>query len=306
VSGIALKPHNAVSAANIQTLALGSNPTMIVGFAYQPGDAINDDGRVVGFYQDNTEHFTLRAQSSGEVSAYRGTTHIATSSGAGLATNAWCYIEVRAKIGNAGTGAYEIRVNGVTVLSDADEDTQNGGSAFANNVRFWGNNTSTAANRCAFDDIWIVDESGSALNTFLGSQKVVAIFPNAEGDASDFTPSSESDNSAMVDENGHDADSTYVESGTSGHQDLYAMQDLSGLSTILGVQQNLLCRETDGTPFSIKPVCKSDTTVGDGSPLAIGGTTYRKLHRIYENDPDTAAAWTDIGLDAAQFGFEVN
>jgi hypothetical protein len=108
VSGIALKPHNAVSPANIQTPAVGSNPTMIVGLAYQPGDAINDDGRVVGFYQDNTEHFTLRAQSSGEVSAYRGTTHIATSSGAGLATNAWCYIEVRAKIGNAGTGAYEM------------------------------------------------------------------------------------------------------------------------------------------------------------------------------------------------------
>jgi len=306
VSGFALKVSHGVSLPRIVTPNLGNHQTMVVGFAYQPGDALGDNCRIVVFHQGSTEHFSLRVQTSGEVSVHLGTsaTAVATSTGASLAPNTWSYIEFKVTIGNAGVGSYEVRVNGVNVLSDSDQDTQNGGSAIADSIKFFGNSDSSSANRSAFDDIYILDDTGSENNDFLGSQKVVAIIPTAAGDDTDFTPNS-GNNYQAVDENGHDSDSSYVESGTSGHTDLYQFGDVS-LTDIKGVQINAVAKETDASPFSLNLLCKSDATLDSGSPLAIGGTTYVSRSRILEEDPDTSAPWTDSGIDAAQFGIEVD
>jgi hypothetical protein len=35
------------------------------------------------------------------------------------------------------------------------------------------------------------------------------------------------------------------------------------------------------------------------------GTDYRQFLQLYETDPNTSAAWTEAGVNAAEFGAEV-
>lgn len=279
-----------------------ASQTVVIGFGFKCFGTYAGTLSIVTLFDGATEHASLQVNASGEfIVRGRGTTVLATTSGAVISAGTWGYVELKMTIGNAGVGSYELRVNGVTVASDADEDTQNGGNASVNKVRF---NAGGSGTSYAFDDIYILNTSGSDNNTFLGSRKVVAVYPSAEGDQIAFSPSTGSDNSALVDENPPNDDTDYVESGTSGHQDLYQVGDVT-FSVINGVQINARCKETDANPFSIKLVAKSDVTVDEGSAMNVGSTSYVTKARVLEHDPDTTALWTDSGVDAAQIGFEV-
>jgi hypothetical protein len=120
----------------------------------------------------------------------------------------------------------------------------------------------------------------------------------------DFTPSADT-NYECVDESPADDDTSYVESSTSGHTDLYNYTTPSVSYGIVGCQVNTVCRETDGTPFSLKTVCSSNGTASEDAGQAIGTTDYVSLNRIVEVDPDTTTAWTFEGLNAALFGIKV-
>lgn len=300
VSGLGLRLHSAVSASDIQ-INVGSQSALVCGFAYRPGAVLNNDGRVVSFRENDVEHVTLRCQSSGEVSIYRGTTHLATSSGAGLMGGAWSYIEVKASIHNS-LGSYQVRVNGITVLSATNVDTQNGGTASVNNVRFSGNNSSDSANRITLDDVWIANTTGGGVTDFLGSMKVVAIYPDGAGDSTQFTPSTGA-NWQNVDEAAQDGDTTYND-GASGNLDLYNHQNVSGFTQIVGVQQDLLAKITDANPFNVKLACKSGSTTDiESAGQAVGGS-FASRRRILETDPATGLPWDQAGVNAAQFGLE--
>lgn len=293
------------AARTLTTPNFGNKQTLVVGFGFKAA-TYSGNVEVLRFLESTATsgvHVTLQVTSTGEWELRRGTgsgSTIATTSGAAISTGTWGYVELKMKIGNAGVGSYELRVNGINVLSDADEDTQNSGAAYTQQVMFRGGGSSTAFQ---LDDIYILDTSGSLNNDFLGSQKVVALYPNGAGDSTQFTPST-GNNYAAVDENPANDDTDYVESGTSGHLDLYSFDNPS-LVNVKGVQINARLRESDGTPFSAYLVAKSGSTQSDGSSIAIGSATYLTKTRVLETNPDTSAAWTDSELDSAQFGVKV-
>jgi len=305
VGGLGLKIHNATgSGAYISPPSNGNQQDWVVGFGLQTGILI--DSRIFSMYDGGSEQFALRMTASGALAVYRGTSAITLgeSAAAVLTASSWHYVEVKVRVGNAGVGFYEVRVNGVNVVSDANEDTQASANAYANTIRFWGVFDSSSTFQFAFDDLYIFDMSGADNNDFLGSQKIDCIRSNGAGDSTQLTPNTGS-NYQAVDDTGHDGDSTYVESGTVGHQDLYAFASTT-LSDIKGMQINAVCKETDMTPFDVKLVCKSGSTVDEGSSQPIGSTTYLTRHRILEEDPDTTAQWDAAGVSAAQFGIEVD
>ena len=291
---------NTSASAYIQTATIGSTDEFFIGFAFrtevlanQPICQIYDSSAALGL--------NLRLTASGELAVYRNTTLLGTSSGAGITTNVWYYIEWGGLINNS-TGTYDVLVNEVNVLSGTGADTLQTGATWGQ-VRFTG--SAIFPHNFAFDDIYILDETGSTNNTFLGSVKVQGIFPDAAGDSTDWTPDSGS-NYARVNENPADEDTSYVESGTSTDRDLYNFDATSNLGTVYGLQTNIRCRLTDANAFSLNTVVKSGTTTDVGSSQAIPSTSYRVLHNIYELDPDTSLAWVASDIDSAQFGFEVN
>lgn len=289
----------------IQTPSLGDVATWIIGFGWRPGSAIGTAHRLVGLREPgDVDGVNLRVKTDGEFEVYRGTTLLGTTSGAAITGDTWAHLELKVVVANS--GSFELRINGNTELSGS-ADTQAGSSAFANAARFTWNVNLTAGNETTFDDIYICDATGSANNDFLGNVKVVAFFPNAEGTTNDWTPSTGTDNSALVDENPANDDTDYVESDTSGHKDLYEYGNLGvdEITDIKGIQITATLRVTDATTFDVSQVVRSDVTESDGTAKTVSSTTYTDITRVVEQDPDTTAPWTEAGFNAAQFGVKL-
>lgn len=153
-----------------------------------------------------------------------------------------------------------------------------------------------------YDDTYIMDNSGSFNNAPLGNWRVRRVVPNADTAQKDLTPLSGTSNYAMVDDsiNGSDGATTYVYTTTTG-ADVYDMNTISGLKKIGAVQV----------------VAAASTTMGnDIIPLAVVGTTtstttdkcqlnFVDHFHIMNNNPETAAAFTQSDIDSIKAGVKV-
>ncbi len=282
---------------------LTTNATMIVGFAFKISGAINNNSQFLGLYDGANRGVNFRIRTDGEINVYRYDTLLGTTSGANIGVGAWRYIEVKV-VSHDTTGSVVVKVDRDTKLSLTNIDTKVSTNEYHTTFRFTGVAGGSGSSRAVrIDDLYCLDGSGSANNNFLGNVRVDTIRPDAAGDSTQLTPSAGS-NYECVDEEVCDDDSTYVESATDTHKDLYGT-DAAVSGDIFGVQVNTDCRETDATSFDIKTVCKSSTTESDDAGQAIGSTDYLTRTRILEQDPHTSAAWLAAGVNSAQFGLKV-
>jgi hypothetical protein len=304
-SGKSLEIKRSSGTPVLTTPNLGNIATWFIGFGFKAQVAPSGtESCELREDDDSTQGVNLLMNSGGTISVRRGTTVLATSASV-ITAGLWHNIELKVIVHNS-AGAYELKVDGVSLLSASGVDTRAGATNdYANRIRLLGP-VGGANTGFLYDDFRVNDDSGSAPNnTFLGDRKVFTLFPTAEGDTNNFTPSTGTDNSAMVDESGMDSDSTYVESAVSNDRDLYGVTDMTGVTTINAIQHNIICRKTDVTDFTIEPVTKSGATTDVGGGQTVGSTSYTNKYRIQETDPDTGVAWTDGGIDAAQFGYDV-
>jgi len=289
----------AVAAADVPT-----NDTWIVGMAIKFASSFPDNKEilVIGSADSTTNYnFSIKVTSSGRVSANGGgNTLLTTTASPVLAADTWHYLEVKVVCHDT-AGAYEIRIDNQTVLSGTDVDTR--ATDDSRYVMFQFRNYY----QC-LDDIYICDTDGTANNDFLGQIVIEGLLPTADGDSSDWTPSSGTDHAAMVDDIPPDDDTFYVESNTENAADLYDYANLSLITTepILGLQVNTDVRmnEFPGDIDLYQPV-KSGGTTNDGDPANVAMDDYEVATRILETDPATGSAWTASGVDGAQFGIKV-
>ena len=284
----------------------GLNPTgniLVVGFAWKTSQLATSAVLLpAALYDDATLGINLRPTVTGELAIYLGSTLLKTTSGLGLTINNWYWIELKVLCA-ASVGTYEVRVGGLNVLSDTGVTTKAGTHNYHNSVMFYNYYSGPVMD---FDDIYILDGSGSVNNDFLGNMKVVAIVPNADvSGAKEFTPSSAVDHYTLVDENPITDDTDYVEDGTTGHRDLWEYGSVSSLGAIAGLQINTMVRETDATSFDLKMPVQSNGVDSDGTGQTVGSANYKTLRRIVETDPDTGVVWTMDGINAARFGVKV-
>ena len=287
------------------TLTLDPQPTWALGCAVYLGTLPIDIRPLLSFNDDATNHCSLRVNPSGTVAFYRSSILLATSANALLATT-WYYMEIKVTIGDAGVGNYEVRVNGTSVgwLPDTIADTRNGANASAN---VFGFSMMRSNYSVRFDDIYICDgvdataTQGAANNTFKGDCRVDCLIPNGNGTNSGFTGSDadQVDNYALVNDG---SEATYV-TADGAMIDSYAMSDIGVAVTPLMVQANIRALKTDAGACVIRPYALSGGDVAVGSDIN-PGTTSVIYHQIMDLDPDTAAAWTRDGLNAAEFGVE--
>lgn len=292
-----------VSAPTVTTPILGTDTTWIVGLAIKPGSSWADAHTLCSLFEGaSSQGMNIRSTVNGAIEMRRGATLLATSSNGILTTGTWTYIEFKCFINNT-TGTYEVRADGSAIIGPTtNQDTLVGTGV--DRVRFNWSNSSTANHDISTDDLYVCDSTGSVNNNFLGARRVVAIFPEASGDSTDFTPSA-GNNWAAVDDNPTDSDTTYVESGTAADLDLYNFTAVAGLgSTINGIQVNTVARETDVTNFNLITHVKSGATDSEDGGIALT-SSYTTAFRLLATDPNTSAAWTSSGLNSAQFGLEV-
>ena len=287
--------------------------TVIVGFAFRPHVGINliNIKQMVRFRHivDGAQHITFQLVEGRHLKVTRGTTIFLGTAYNVASLGRWSYIELKVLISDT-VGTIDVVVNGVNKLSLTSQDTRNGGSGddidTIEMVGIDGNGVGDTQ-ITLFDDFYILDTTGSSpTNTFLGPTKIEEILPDGAGADTDWTPSTGS-NFQNVDETPRDDDTTYNESTTTTHLDLFTAGNLAKIDgTVYAVQLDVLGRVTDAGAFTLVPTVKSATVEGADGGTSISNTTeYINVPGMFEDDPDAAAAWTPTTVNAMQIGYEV-
>lgn len=211
----------------------------------------------------------------------------------------WHYIEV--KVSQTDTGSMTIKIDGVQVFTISSTDFQNGSATFES-LWLGGNH-----DNFYWEDVVIMDGSGSTFNDFMGDMRFECTVPDADGATLQWTASAGTRVSCIDDAlAGYNDDTDYISSSVTDDVNLASHGSISATnaSTIHFAALFALAR-SDTTGDKIALVVKSGTTTDVGADLALSGTTssaYRWRKKIWELDPNTAAAWTVSNINAAEFG----
>ena len=280
--------------------SIPSNPqTIFLGFGFKM-DALGAESVIfLRSGSPTSNNIVVKTQANGSLQILRSSTVLGTTATGILIAGTWFYIELKATIDDA-VGAYELRVDETTVLSDSGIDTKQGNEAWTNHIFFRGRNGTFTY----YDDLYILDTNGTENNNFIGKSVVSALYPDGVGDNADFTPDSGS-NFTRVNENPTDDDTSHVESSISTTRDLHTYDDDGAFSEIRGIQINTEVKDTLAAGASLKSLVKSGATLDSSSAIVIGGASYEYQTRILEQDPNTSAAWTPSAINAMQAGYEV-
>jgi len=299
-------------AVRVTPFPVPSGDTCIVGYAFNhvspfadtQNGTVEDSGITVvstmlAIRQGATTQVWFVIMGDGTISARRGTTVLGTSTFA-LTQNVYQYIEFKVKI-SATVGTIEVRVNTVPILTLTGQNTLTTASATWNEIKI-GQFAFTAPN-VYVDDIYVLDGSGSFNNDFLGDVRIDAVFPNADGNSSQFTRSTGTDQYATVDETSPNGDTDYNETATVGNRDTlnYPNAPVAG-ANILAIQGDVYGRKTDAGGAGVKLITRIAGTDYQGTEVGIG-TSYNYQRQVWDVKPSDSTAWTDTDFNAAEFGY---
>lgn len=291
--------------------SVGKNCRMvIVGFAYKLNAGVSsvsyqDDGIVALMPHAGAPHISLLLNTDLTISVVRGAaetgTVLSTSTNT-IVDGTWHYIEFKAFIDNT-TGAYELKVDGTSWTSGTSADTQDDATNTISLVKFSRVYTGTGGEEL-IDDVYVRgDETTNTAGGFWGDVSIQTVFPNANGANRDFTLSTGTDDFAVLDETGDTPFTDYAYSGTATDQITCGFGAMTGSGTILAAAACAVTRPNSGGNRNVKPICVSGVTTDVGTSVRppAGATNVT----VYETDPNTASAWTETNLNAAEFGIEI-
>lgn len=270
-----------------------------MGFAHRVNQSLAGH-QIVSFKDTAVNQVNLVTTATGEIQVRMNTVELDVTSGLGLLTDIWYFIECKFKIDN-GSGTYEVHVDGLQVLVGSGVDTQNTVNNTINQV--WLQSSSTQRNE--WDDIYFLDVSGSDNTGILGDCRVETIFPDADGNETDFTPSAGANWENVDDGLVPDFDSTYNSSATATDRDLYGFAALTGdVGTVFGVEAMMYVRKEEAGFREVKVIARSNGTEISG-PVTTLGTNFVYKQHVMENDPDGGVDWNEASVNAAEFGIEI-
>jgi hypothetical protein len=281
--------------------AITATDALAVGFSFVAvGTGLSGAGTnrsIMQFRNNTTVILDLTYDATGVMRVRRGTTDIAES--APIITNGvWNHIEVIA-VRHASAGSVDVKLNGVSIITATGVNT--GASAIDNFRVLSGNGTNDASNYIAYDDLVYANAAVS-----LGPMRINVLRPSADTAQKDWTPSTGTDNYAMVDDATYDGDSTYVSASTPGALDLYDFGNLSYTpDSIVALQVLYAARKDDVTLRTIRPNVKSGADTAVGATIGPGEVGYTIFSDIISEDPATSAPWTPTAVNAIQAGIEV-
>lgn len=248
-------------------------------------------------YEGGVANFKVQVNTSRKLEVTNTAGTIVGTSTLALGVGTWYYIEIKATISN--TGSVEVKIDSATEINATSIDIMNSANTYIDNIRLRGNSADIA-----IDDFYLLDTTGTINNNFLGDSRIDPFFPTADNTVQ-WTPSTGTDNFAMVDDAIPDGDSTYVYSSTPGDIDLYDFTDMPvGTGDVFGVQVVANARKMDAGSRSLKLKIKSGVTTQTSATIPLS-TTYANKIAIFEDSDGAATPWTKILVDAAQIGIEV-
>jgi len=314
IENTGVKLENSIVRTGSQSLECGANDyckfpipdsaTGVIGFGFYVGGATTQS-YIAMFSETSLEQVSVEMDASNRLTVERGSTLLATSE-KNLVFGKWYFIEIKWSIANSiAADSFIVRVNGEEWINlDATTDTQSRATDTMNMVSLEG-----AVGTCYFDDLYILDLTGPApTNDFLGDCRVVCLDPDGNGSTNEFVGSDvdSTDNYLHVDETSPDEDTSYVESSTVGHEDLYTVDNLAVTpDTIFGVQTQAVVKKDDAGARTGKLLARVGGTTYEGAAFSPSEGAYLNVMELWELNPDDSAAWEEADVNGAEFGIKV-
>jgi len=301
-----------------------SDNVCLVGFAFKPSSfaaiavgpssaaAFWNANWVLSVRMNNSQLWYARLNQDGTISIFRdvsGTGTLLGTTSLALQAGVWTYLEFRVTVHDS-TGTVDVRFNGTPAMTGLTGQNTRGTGAVNtwNAVRVGYVNAETTPITFDFDDLVVMDGSGSYNNAFLGDVTISALYPDADGNAhawvcSTGTPDTGVDHDC-VDEALVNDDTDYLSTSTVNAKSTFSMQDVAAGADIRAVQIVTSQRKGAEGPGKIKHVVRSNTTDYDQVEQGIAGTSYAFLRTVVETDPATAAPWLEAAWNAVEIGLK--
>jgi len=295
----------------IQTPHLTTDSTLIVGFALKipsshgTGEFIQMRS-ATNAQNDTTGGIWATIDANEAIHLYRGPTLLGSTANSIVTENAWHYFELKVYCHDS-AGTYEMRIDGVDVLSATSVDTKYGTDNYHSVVRFNGVVSTGDDYSAQIDDLYICDGTGSENNDFIGPNiRVVTLSPNADGDSSDWTTSTGNTHYTLVDEDEQNS-AEYVEDTTTNNTDLYEYESLPVVNIADPIAVNVVSEfiTTEPNNWTIETVVKHSTTEDADSGQVVATDDWVALSRLLEENPVTTNAWTTSDVNNLQAGVKV-
>ncbi len=279
----------------------------IVGLAVKPSALVQ--GKFLGYYSGSTEQVSLRLETDGNVSAFRGATLLGTSA-VGLQANTYSYLEFYVKLSSS-TGIARVRINEGTVLNLTGINTLGAGglSAADNKFRFGGvANTMTMD----YDDLTVVTPSVSGTGQqadFLGNTRVLCQRPIANGSVQqwDTRPTPGGNHLAAIDETTPNDSTDYIVDQNVGTTDLFTFDPLPvGTEGIFGVHVKARTRLGNLSFATLDVAMKHGGSTYYNSLPQFSSSSWFYQGRAYDTFPTTSTAITSGDIAADEFGLRLN
>lgn len=221
-----------------------------------------------------------------------------------LLPDTWYYIEFKFKRTTSTVlGDIELKVNGITeLLPAAGINTALSGREIGTLIFMNSSNISFTYH----DDIYVIDTEANPTADFLGPSKVQILRPNGNGNYSqwDGSDGNQTDNYLLVDDTTPDGDTTYIEAQNAAKKDSYAFENISNTSNIHAVQTTSFAENKGEGVLNMRNISRVNSTDYNGDDIVVPSGQYIACQQVWDEDPDTSAAWTESGLNAAEFGVE--
>ncbi len=210
-----------------------------------------------------------------------------------MSLNTWYYIEMKVTI-TSNLYTYELRVNNSVIATGALASTTFGTSPLGTqSISFLGPGGGLLA---YIDDLYVTD------GDFLGDANWGVIYPNAPGDAADFTPHPAVANWNNTKEHSPDDFTSYNQADTIGNQDLYNMDDLGGSFKIVGIHALNCATKIAAGVASFDSSIKTNSTLVQEPEWFPSFGSWQYQRKGYEVNPVTGVAWTAAEINAIQRG----
>lgn len=276
----------------------------IIGFAIKTPSTLANNSAFLWIDTGTSNQLTIRVNSNGSLSAYRGNIFVLGTSSTGLFnTDSWYYWEFKITIDDS-TGSVEWKSNGKTLWELTTVDTKN--IAGEN----WGGfRLNQIGNSTVYDDLYLCDDTGSDNNDFLGDVIVETLFPSSDGALTNWTTSSGIVHSDLIDDAPFMAvigESDYVQSAANDSLELFrytSLADAAKDKRIYGVQVGAFARLTEFSARDMRNVIRikdtnSEVVVSDKVREDVPSFQFS----MFENEPANGVPWKFRDINNAQFG----
>jgi len=251
-----------------------------------------------------TTQCSLSLNADGTLSVRRGdhTTGAAGTSAITLPNGVWSYVEWKVTIANSiSAGTCRVYVNGVLAIDvAAGQDLSNTSTSGIYTVTATSFTLGPHANSGATYDA--EDFYHGTGTDVLGDCRVDVLRPNGAGTHSQFVASA-GNAFECVDDTLFSA-SDYISSNTVGHKSTFAHGDLAVTpGTIHGVAVNVGGGKTDAGVRTVRAVALNAGSEGLGT--VVGMPSMLIYQHVFATDPNGAAPWTALAINAAEFGVKI-